>query len=351
LHALWQSAPYFYNIFGYGLGLLRRTPALPIGIVLIGGGTLLLLSRYRDRLDRLAHYKRPLTWAAVALVLALAAYAWFLRPQIGSVITYDYWYGGGQVPAGLDRENLIRLGWYLSPLGIALATAGICLMILKLNRQTALVLGTGLIFSLLYLWRIQANPHQVYTMRRYVPAVLPFAIIATAYLFGYLFGRDARWQRLAAMLLAVLWFVALAWSAQGFIRQVDYQGITAQLSDFDDQLVADSVIVFNDQAPISTGDTLGTPLRYLHGHDVYTLRDLPTLDAASLERTLEAWLDSGRTIYWIGSLEPLAPLEMEAEEMFTSKIRAFALESSYEYKPETPGEVIWTLEVARLGNS
>ncbi|MGD8857738.1 MAG: hypothetical protein PVG33_15495 [Chloroflexota bacterium] len=351
VHALWQSRPYFYSIFGYGLFLLRTNPALPVGVVLIGGVLLLLLGRYRHQLERFARYRRPIAWAAVALVLALALYAYFVRPHLGSVTTYDYWYGGGQVPTGLDRENLVRLGWYLSPLGIALATVGIGLMILQLNRQIALVLVPGLLFSLLYLWRIQANPHQVYTMRRYVPAVLPFAILATAYLMAWISNQAIRWRRPAALLLAALWLASLALSARGFIRQIDYQGITAELSAFDAQLAPGSVILFNRQAPISSGDTLGTPLHYLFGHDVYTLRDLEALDMAALTRTLNGWLAGGRAVYWVGPLDPLASLDWPTEGSFETTIRAFALEASYDYKPADLLEAVWRLEVTRLGES
>ena len=82
----------------------------------------------------------------------------------------------------------MRLGWYLGPAGIALGVAGMCWMLVKdLNRRTVFLLGTGLFFSLLYLWRIQANPHQIYAMRRYVPVVLPFFIITAAYLINWLY--------------------------------------------------------------------------------------------------------------------------------------------------------------------
>ena len=294
-----------------------------------------------------SRYQRPLTWLAVGLILLLVAYGWFIRPYMPApvLLAYDYWYGGGQIPDGLDRENLLRLGWYLSPLGIALATAGICHMILNVNRQTAVLLGTGLIFSLLYIWRIQANPHQIYAMRRYVPVVLPFAIVATGSLFGWIFRRRQKWLQFAGVFLAIGWLVTLGLAARGFVRQVDHQGIMAQLESLDNQLEPASILIFNEPAAVTSGDFLGTPLRFLFGHDIYSVRDLESLDTAALAKMMTRWRDSGRQVYWVGDGAILEDLGLALDQPIQATVASQNLEGVYDRKPSEIVEPRWQLNI------
>jgi hypothetical protein len=224
IHALLQSEPYFANIFGYGLQLLRQNWLIPVGIVMASLLLLIVLFRYRHDLARLHSFRRPLLIAAIAVIVLLAAYSWLVRPNLGGLeVAAADWYSGSEIPRNLDRENLIRLGWYLSPLGILLSTAGVCLMIWKINRGTAIILSTGLVFAFIYIWRIQANPHQVYAMRRYVPAVLPFAIVTSTYLFNWLFKQTQTWTKVGAVCLAFLWLASLGWSARSGLPAWDGQ--------------------------------------------------------------------------------------------------------------------------------
>jgi 4-amino-4-deoxy-L-arabinose transferase-like glycosyltransferase len=346
LHAWQQSRPYFVGIFAYGLRLLERNWMLLLFALIICIAILIFVGRHHGQLNQLGHYKIPLLWVAALIVLLLVAYGYFIRPDIGLVeTTREYWYGGEQIPAGLDKQNLVRLGWYLTPFSIALATAGICLMLLEINRQTVVIIFVGLLFSLLYLWRIQANPHQIYTMRRYVPVVLPFAMVAIAYFLGWLFQSNQRWIRLVGIMLGLAWLFMLGFSAKEYIKQVDYAGILAQLENLDKQLEKDSVLIFNDSSLISQGDLLGTPLRFLFGHDVFTLRHAELLDEVAFRKTIEGWLANGRQVYWIGDPEVLSSYDLDPGSTVQATISSYHLEASYDKKPEQLANPIWILDI------
>ena len=297
--------------------------------------------------------RRPFLGLAIVALLFLAAYAWFLRPVYGALPSYTEWYDG-QIIVLTDRENLLRLGWYLSPLGVWLGVAGICLLIWRVDRRTVALLGVGLFFSLLYLWRIQANPHQIYAMRRYVPVTVPFFIVSAAYLLYWLLapspGWKSTWQvasRVVGLILALTWLGAIAWSARGFVTQVDYRGLSVQLAQLDEQLPANSVLLFDDRSPVSLGDVLGTPLHYVFGLDVYSLRNPQALDDAALVRTIESWQNSGRSVYWIGAPGWLAGHNFS----YTSgeiTIGGSALEGSFDHKPHRIIQVNWTLNLNRI---
>jgi hypothetical protein len=314
-----------------------------------------ILLRYGKVLWR-PRTRRPLLVLFAVAILALAAYGWFLRPVYGALPSYSEWYDG-QTIVITDRENLVRLGWYLAPLGVWLGVAGAVVMLWRNNRRTVLILGVGLFFSLLYLWRIQANPHQIYVMRRYVPMVMPFFVVAATYLFHALFialrGRHAgpagsRHDLLPlaggilTALLAVAWLAGILWSARGFVSQVDYRGLTKQLAGLAQRLPDNSVLLFDDQSPITAGDALGTPLHFIFGQDVYSLRDRAALDDATLVRSIQSWQNNGRAVYWVGAPEWLQEqgLGYQGDEV---TITTSALEGSYDHKPYRIIPLTWSL--------
>ena len=340
VHGALLSSPYFYGLFGYGLRLLRQFWLPGVGLLGLAAGIYLLdvwRPAWRRRFFAFIAARRQL-WALIAagLLLAAAFYGYFLRPSWGQAKTVAYWYGGGAIP-NLDHENLLRLGWYLGPGGVALSVAGACWLLIKgLNRRTAFLLGIGLFFSFLYLWRIQANPHQIYTMRRYVPAVLPFFIIAATYLIHWFYCNlrgKKRW--LVSAGLTVIWLSGIVWGARGFVSQIDYRGMIGQLDRFAAMLPPHSILIYGDNAPVGAGDILGTPLRFIYGHDVLTLRNPDALNQEAFLGTIRDWQRAGRRVYWAAvpgrSAWPLAEaiLGPATEHRFETMI----LEHAYDHKP------------------
>ena len=358
VHGVLLSSPYVFSLFLYGRGLVSRSLIVPLAFVGIAAVALLVLSlRPQLRARALAWVAaRRFLWVAgaIGLVIGLAVYGYFLRPHLGQIKTGAYWYGGGEIP-NLDRENLVRLGWYLGPAGIALGVAGMCWMLIKdLNRRTVVLLGAGIFFSLLYLWRIQANPHQIYAMRRYVPVVLPFFIITAAYLINWLYVNlrgKTRW--FVSIGLTLVWFSGILLSARGFVSQIDYRGMIAQLDRFNAALSPHSVLIFGDSAPIGAGDLLGTPLRFLYGHDVFTLRSSDELDSERFAEAIDGWQQAGRKVYWIGMPGgPTWPLASPTPRSFADySVAVTILEHAYDHKPTALSAEKWLLPLAEVSES
>jgi hypothetical protein len=354
IHGLFFSWPYFNNLYEYGLWLIRRYLLIPILLTLAGAGVLIVMDR-KPRLRKWgvqmwAAWRVPLLSLVTASVIILAVYGYWIRPALGGDSTaHAYWYGGGEIPADLDRENLVRLGWYISPLGLALAVSGICLSLWKLDRRIALFLGSGLFFSLLYLWRIQANPRQIYAMRRYMPIVLPFFIVSAAYFLTWLYARPVRWQKWTGMFVGVVWIVSLAWLARGFVSQVDCRGAVTQIDDLNTRLVPNSVLIFDDQAPVGQGDFLGTPLHFLYGHDVFSLRRPELVRERQLEQQIERWRTEGREVYWMGvpqNTQALGDYTLEYQGDYQTSL--VALEASYKARPWRHITIEWGGEINRV---
>ena len=354
LHSAFISRPYFARLLDYAQIILLRPWPVFVALALLGAllGWAIL---QRSPAQSPAGFARAIKFVTVIAVVALAAYAWFLRPVYGAAPSYQEWYDG-QTIVFTDRENLVRLGWYLGPMGVWLGVAGICLMVWRADRRTIALVGVGLFFSLLYLWRIQANPHQIYAMRRYAPVVAPYFIVAAAALLHALWQPAGSWKarrfyvrsaRVLALLLAIVWFGGIAWSARGFIRQVDNPGLTAQLVQLDAQLDENSVLLFDDQAPISQGDILGTPLRFFFGQDIFTLRDRQALDDALLVDSIESWQNSGRSVYWVGAPDWLRAHGFTVRPQ-AATLSTAALEGSYDHKPYRILPWTWQLTINKI---
>ncbi len=350
LHAIFQSGPYASMVFRYGQ-LVMRSLAGPLAaasavlILLIVLATVYIRRRGRTLWQRAK--RLPWGWGAACMVIALAAYAYILRPRLGIVSLSPYWYGGGQTP-NLDHENFIRLGWYLSPVGLALGVGGTAWMLARdVNRRTLFLLGTGLFFSIFYLWRIGANPHQIYAMRRYVPHVLPFFIVAACYFLQRLGTWRAGRLRWMSIGLTLLWISGIVWCARGFVSHTDLRGAMEQIAELNALFEPRSVLLFDDPAPISMGDSLGTPLHFLYGHDVLTLRNLEGFELTRMEETLARWQAAGRHVYWIGvGTDARWPDKATLGAMSDFTFTAAVLENTYDHKPTRVDAAPWRITIA-----
>lgn len=345
LHGHFLSAPYFYETVGYGFSLMARLwPFLLVGLA---GLALVLLwlprrvGRYRapDRVQRVARY------VLLGSLFAYSLYGWFLRPELNATTLRPDVFSAGDIPV-TNHENWLRLGWYLTPLGIWLGVLGSGLMLWRVNRRTIMALALGFMFSGVYLWNISANPHHVYVMRRYVPAVMPFFILGAAYLLGFVGFRRADWMNAPGFLRKVpypsgalvvaavilLWLTGLGWAARGFAGQVDHAGLTSQVDALAAVLPPDAILLFNDQSPVGEGDIWGTPLRFIYGFDVFALRQPPDTITPLLVETLKTWQNSDRPVIWVGPSDWL-DAQGFGYRTGTASLSRRRLESSYEYKP------------------
>lgn len=348
VHGYWQSRPYFLDLYGFALALLRSSWWLALAGLLAAGIFLWLLVRVRGRLGRLRRLRPWLLGTLVAGFLVYAVYGWFIRPVVVNTSGWLDPFSTSAIPV-LDHENWPRLAWYLSPVGVGLGVAGICLLIWRVERQTALWLGVGLLFAIFFLWRIRANPHQIYAMRRYVPAVMPLFIVGGAYTAGWLASHRRRWLTVLALVLALLWLAGFVWNARGFVRQVDFQGLLPQLAQLDAELEPQAILLFNDSQPITQGDIVGTPLRFLFGHDVLSVREVSPEQMALLQSAVDGWIAAGRAVYWIHT--PMAQTALapaNREYVTTYSLETSRLEWTYTHRPRVVEPLIWTADVYRL---
>lgn len=179
----------------------------------------------------------PITlWAAMVLLLALAIYAYWIRPHTGHPAIAGNMFGWYR---GRDFRELAlaNLGGYLSPVLVMAGVAGLGLFFLNVargraERPWATVAIVGFAFTGLYAWNPYITPLQVYASRRYVPITIPAITIFAGYFLVKAvekFHRRARVWSLVSFIVGVFAFEAYASYPMLFLA--DSNGYTKQCAE------------------------------------------------------------------------------------------------------------------------
>ena len=256
----------------------------------------------------------------------------------------------------LNHLNLVRMGWYLSSLGVWLGIIGISGMVARKNWQrTWPVLGVGLSFSFIYLRNIFNNPFHVYAMRRYVPVVLPFFILGIVYGLSQLWEWRERERKVVRVGIVVLGITLVGWlgyNNRAIWNLVEFRGITAQLEALAQRLEPEAVLLFDDATTTGAGVTIAAPLQYLYEFTAFDLQEAK-LDQRALVDAIADWKEAKRPVYWVEGNDPVIGILPATQFVpdFGVWIRAPYLEQSYFHFPTERVEFSVPLEFYRLSSN
>ncbi len=274
------------------------------------------LSQYRARV---------LSALATGLAL-LAFYAYVVRPQIVNAEVLHApvsvasrarlaGYVGAPiaVPAGMkatianDQANFARFGWYVSPLGILLGTAGgVLLWRCGLTRRSWLFLLIATAYTLFYVHALYgtADATYIYILRRYVPMVYPAWSLVMAYGIWWIGqGRRLRnLRRLVAVTSAILLAVFFVFTGRGVYAHVEYGGAIDQFRELASAVgPRDVVLVRGGGADVSVRDApdiVAGPLTYLFNRNALTFKGTNPINVAdALADQIRRWVAEGRGVY------------------------------------------------------
>jgi hypothetical protein len=301
VHILLFALGYFEGLYHHVIldGWDARTLLVPL--VAAGALGLALLNWQRDRWWPLVTQPRLRQPAPLVLATAVGltlAYVYILRPGVIAPAalanpTDLAGYIGAPVPRG-PEANLVRLGWYLSPLGILLAGAGAVGIVRRVDIRTVLLLGLTLVYGLAFSLASFTHESYIYSLRRLVPLVLPFACLAAAYAIVVMIPGFVMWRSRTAARRRLGWAAAttalgallLFFVATGrtIASHVEYDGARQQIAAIAAQFAPNDIILFAGQR--DEPHKLATPLRFLHGLDALVVStNNPRGDL------IEDWLD------------------------------------------------------------
>jgi hypothetical protein len=246
-------------------------------------------------------------------------------------IVYDadtsWWQEFTEVPAGVEPPpgipvkdkyaiplaNFVRVGWYLSPLGIMLGIAGFALWCYRdLNQASWLFLLIALGGSFFFIRQTYGTSDQtyVYILRRYVPITYPAFSLAMAYALVALAGQIVprslfvRVRPAAAGILTLALLAFFIVTGRPIFRHVEYEGAVAQVAELAEQFEPGrDVLLMRGGGPTygaarDVPDLVATPLRFVHGIDALTVKSSrPGAYADALAELVMRWRNEGREIY------------------------------------------------------
>ena len=273
--ALLISWPYTWNTYSSVFSLLAASiPLAPLGGTV---GLVIVLLFFFARKGRPGAYTRffpaRYRWLLAVAVVLLSAYAYFLRPLLEPTIPYPTWPAGTEAML-LNGENWVRLGWYLTPLGLLLATAGAAWLLWRgrLGRL-GLFMSISLLTTIQYVYQIFNTPSHIYAMRRYVPIVIPALMIYAAVALVTIFRVRPSWHaRALGAFLTLALMAGLLYQARYVLPLREFEGAVAEVRALNEKLEPGALVIISEPPESIFADTFGVPLRFIFGHDIATIR-------------------------------------------------------------------------------
>jgi hypothetical protein len=205
----------------------------------------------------------------------------------------------------IPLANMVRVGWYMSPLGMVLAFAGIALWWRRMNAASWLVLLVGLLATFFYVRQTYGTGDQtyIYILRRFVPTVYPFLSLGMAFAIVAIGSiriapRFAKFVAASTALAMILFFV---WTGRPIIRHTEYAGAVEQIAHFSERFDQNDILLMRGGGPgfeRDVPDLIATPLHFGFGTEVLTVKSqYPDKYADALAEQVRQWRSIGREVY------------------------------------------------------
>jgi hypothetical protein len=264
---------------------------------------------------------------------------------------------GDSEKAGIAQANLVRVGWYLSPLGMLLGLAGAALWWRRsLDRASWLFLVAS-IASTFFFVRLSYGTSDltyIYIWRRFVPLAYPalslcaaYALVALARQMPVPGGRRLGQYLAGALALAQLaFFVA---TNRQIYQHVEYAGALGQLAAVAGQLEPGAVLLLRGEGR-DTPDLIATPLKYAYGVDTFAIRSPdPGRYAPQLAAYVRRWQAQGRPVYLaLGANGAVELPGLRPVRLGPATLRLPEFQQLREQKPSVPLEFSFDFALYRL---
>lgn len=314
------------------------------GLLALGLLALWAAGHYGERLVRLLEERGATLRAGLMAGLALlAAYAYFLRPLLSAWAGADgndaahRWSDpallealGFRHLAAHDAQSLVRLGWFVSPLGLVLALLGLLLAIRDFRPRLLFGLAAFLCFSLFYFYKIRVYNDYYFAMRRFFPVIVPWLFALAAYFLVRLAARGGA-RRAVSALLALALVALQVEGMRPIVRHVDWKNAVGFVSDVARRFRPDDVVIFEQVQSIHL---LSLPLWAVHGVNILELARFNP-DPERLRHLIAAWRGRYRSIYFVHTYRTdLCGVFLQRVE--DHSFGSFEWERAYGRPPERP---------------
>ena len=272
---------------------------------------------------------------------------------------------------GIAQANLVRVGWYLSPLGMLLALAGAALWWWRGMNRASWVFLVASLASTFFFVRLSYGTTDltyIYILRRYIPLAYPALSLCAAYALVALAGRmrpaagdpqqvaprpaapgSRLWRVAAAALLALAQIAFFVVTNRQLYQHVEYAGALDQLAAIAGEFKPGDVVLFRGEGR-DTPDLVATPLKYAFGLDTFAIRSTdPGPYAAQLAEYVRRWQAQGRQVFLVlGANGSVALPGLQPVRVGSATLRLPEFQQLREQKPSVPLEFAFDFATYRL---
>jgi hypothetical protein len=200
-------------------------------------------------------------------------------------------------------ETVQWLSWYVSWPVLLLALAGVAVLagVGRALRSAgadgpALLLAVFAVVCLHYLYDPLESGVQIWSMRRFVPVVLPLAMLGAALAATAALRRvPSAYRPGVAVVLALVLVDLVARPALAVVRQPLWEGTVAETERLARRFPADAVVLLGSELAYSH---LATSLGYLHDLDTVLVQPEQGRSSAMAD-AIDTWLARGRRVFFI----------------------------------------------------
>ncbi|MFC1852172.1 hypothetical protein ACFL27_18410 [candidate division CSSED10-310 bacterium] len=271
---------YLMYVFKYGReyttwALIRTTPITNIKLGFFfawTAGTILVLLvfvlLFRTCLYRalqfLIRHKSVLLNVLLMLLLLYFGYLYFIRPDPANPAMIN------PTARSFEEEAFVRLGWYLSEIGIILSVLGLFYFIRKrINRENLIFVLFILVNFTIYLYNPRIYPDHFWAVRRYVPFIIPAFLIFISYILAIFYRGSLKLKILSGLLTTYIfgYFLFIGWP---FLYHTEYGGIKTTLDSLASRFGENDIIITN-KLQFLVG-RVGTPLYFMYNKQILFLK-------------------------------------------------------------------------------
>lgn len=267
--------------------------ALPLWQMAVGGLSAAVALAIVFGAAQLPAVRRLLPWVwrvmAAAAVL-LFVYAYFFRAAGGRLAEHD-------------AIALRSFAWYVLPLGLFTALVGYLVALRRFVARDSVFLLTFTLYATFFFYKIRIVPVHYWMSRRFLPVVLPGALLLAAFAaIGRWSDDDRGWRyrgRAAAGAVVLAILAVLFWNRSApLVGHVEYAGVIPRLEKLA-QTFGDRDLVIVESRDASDVHVLALPLAYIYARNVLLLPNRRP-DPAVMEAFI-AWARRHyATVYFVG---------------------------------------------------
>jgi hypothetical protein len=259
-------------------------PAPLISFLFLGVAFLMilpwLLRRFRDR-PPLKVSMPPFPqwrWGLAGLILLVVFWGYFIRPHFSPTA---------------DGDNLLSLGWILTPYGLLAAVLGLCLAVLKLQDARGIYLLLSVLpMSFLSVLSWKLTPIHFWATKRFQVVTIWGCILLIVYLYDKALDRGVTSRLLFAGLILVMILMPMR-KAVPWLDRPDYRGYPDFIESLAGNFGKRDVILCRT-------DRTAAPLHFLHGLESLVFRPGREEDWERASYRSRKWIKEGRRVFFLG---------------------------------------------------